>query len=50
VVYRTVARISGAVPEVKVMQMRRGVAGWRVAWSDELEVLEAALRGAPRAR
>jgi hypothetical protein len=50
VVYRTAARISGAVPEVKVMQMRRGAAGWRVAWSDELEVLEAALRGLPRAR
>ena len=50
VVYRTAARISGAVPEVKVMQMRRGAAGWRVAWSDELEVLEAALRGVPRGR
>jgi hypothetical protein len=45
VVYRTTARISGAVPEVKVMQMRRGSEGWRVRWSDELEVLEAALRG-----
>jgi hypothetical protein len=45
VVYRTTARISGAVPEVKVMQMRLGPDGWRVRWSDELEVLEAALRG-----
>lgn len=49
-VYRTTARISGAVPEVKVMQMRRSPGGWRVLWSDELEVLEAALRGVPRAR
>lgn len=50
VVYRTTARISGAVPEVKVMQMRRGAAGWRVLWSDELEVLDAALRGVARGR
>jgi hypothetical protein len=48
VVYRTTARISGAVPEVKVMQLRRGAAGWRVLWSDELEVLDAALRGLRR--
>ncbi len=45
VVYRTTARLSGAVPEVKVMQLVRTPAGWRVLWSDELEVLEAALRG-----
>lgn len=50
VVYRTMARISGAVPEVKVMQMRRGPDGWRVRWSDEFEVLDAALRGVPRGR
>ncbi|MEX2467262.1 MAG: hypothetical protein WD995_10150 [Gemmatimonadota bacterium] len=50
VVYRTHARISGALPEVKVMQLRRGPAGWRVLWSDELDVLEAALRGAHRLR
>jgi hypothetical protein len=48
VVYRTTARLSGAVPEVKVMQMERGPAGWRVLWSDELEVIEAALRGVGR--
>lgn len=48
-VYRTTARISGAVPEVKVMQLARaGGGGWRVLWSDELEVLEAALRGVGR--
>lgn len=50
VVYRTQSRISGALPEVKVMQMRRGPEGWRVLWSDELDVLEAALRGAGRGR
>jgi hypothetical protein len=48
VVYRTTARLSGAVSEIKVMQLRRGAAGWRVAWSDELEVLDAALRGVGR--
>ena len=47
-VYRTLARISGAVPEVKVMQLRSTPEGWRVAWSDELEVIEAALRGVGR--
>ena len=50
VVYRTQSRISGALPEVKVMQMRRGPQGWRVLWSDELDVLETALRGAGRGR
>ena len=45
VVYRTLARIGGAVPEVKVMQLRRVDAGWRILWSDELGVLDAALRG-----
>ena len=48
VVYRTTARLSGAVPEVKVMQLARTPLGWRVFWSDELEVLDAALRGVPR--
>ena len=50
VVYRTTARISGAVSEVKVMQLERGPGGWRVLWSDELEVLDAALRGIARGR
>ncbi len=45
VVYRTLARIGGAVPEVKVMQLARIEGGWRVLWSDELEVLDVALRG-----
>ncbi len=48
VVYRTTARISGAVSEVKVMQLVRTASGWRVYWSDELEVLDTALRGVGR--
>lgn len=49
VVYRTTARLSGAVPEVEVMQLARAdTGGWRVLWSPELEVLEAALRGVAR--
>lgn len=49
VVYRTTPRLSGAVSEVKVMQVRRAEeGGWRVLWSDELEVLDAALRGVGR--
>ena len=50
VVYRTTARISGAVSEVKVMQLVRTAHGWRVFWSDEMEVLDAALRGVARSR
>lgn len=50
VVYRTQMRLSGSVPEVNVMQMRRAPDGWRVLWSDELDVLEAALRGVARLR
>ena len=48
VVYRTTARLSGAVPEVKVMQLARGSEGWRVLWSDELAVLDATLQGVRR--
>jgi len=50
VVYRTTARISGAVPEVKVMQLAYTPRGWRVSQSDELEVLDVALRGVARGR
>jgi hypothetical protein len=50
VVYRTIERLQGAQPEVRVIQMARTPGGWRVLWSDELEVLEAALRGIPRTR
>ena len=50
VVYRTVERLSGAVPEVRVIETLRTSTGWRVEWSDELAVLETALRGIPRTR
>ncbi len=50
VVYRTIERLQGAKPEVRVIQMARTPDGWRVLWSDELEVLDAALRGIPRRR
>lgn len=50
VVYRTIERLQGAMPEVRVIQMARTSAGWRVLWSDELEVLLAALQGIPRSR
>jgi hypothetical protein len=48
VVYRTVEQLSGAVPRVLVMQVQRTPNGWRVLWSDELGVLEEALRGVRR--
>jgi len=50
VVYRTTARISGAESEVYVMQLTRTEDGWRVQWSDELQVLDTALRGFARPR
>lgn len=50
VVYRTTARISGAQPEVKILQLLRERNGWRVLWSDDLAVLDTALRGVPRGR
>lgn len=50
VVYRTTARISGAESEVYVMQLTRTEDGWRVRWSDELQVLDTALRGFARPR
>lgn len=48
VVYRTTPRISGAVSEVNVLQLGRTARGWRVRWSDELQVLDTALRGFAR--
>jgi hypothetical protein len=49
VVYRTVERLSGAVPQVLVVQLGRTPDGWRVLWSSDLAVLEEALRGVRRA-
>ncbi len=48
VVYRTTPRISGGVSEVNVLQLGRTPGGWRVRWSDELQVLDTALRGFAR--
>jgi hypothetical protein len=50
VVYRTIERLQGAAPEVRVIQTARTPDGWRVLWSDELEVLDAALGAIPRMR
>ncbi|MGE0160856.1 MAG: hypothetical protein AB7T31_15745 [Gemmatimonadales bacterium] len=44
-VYRTQARIGGSVSEVKVLELGLVGSEWKVRWSDELEVLDAALRG-----
>lgn len=49
VVYRTVERLSGAVPQVLVVQLARTPGGWRVLWVSDLAVIEEALRGVRRA-
>ena len=50
VVYRSEAQLSGAVPEVRVMTLKRAEAGWRVLETPELDVIREALRGIPRTR
>jgi len=50
VVYRSTPRLPGSTSEVKVMQLTRTPRGWRVRWSDELEVLWTAVEGALRVR
>jgi hypothetical protein len=45
VVYRSQARLSGAVPETRVMTLKRSPQGWRVLDSPELDVIREALRG-----
>jgi len=42
---RSVRTIRWEAAEVKVMELGRSDAAWRIFWSDELEVLDAALRG-----
>lgn len=49
VVYRTVERLSGAVPQVLVVQLARTAGGWRVLWMSDLAVIEEAMRGVRRA-
>ncbi|MGD2215705.1 MAG: hypothetical protein PVJ64_03070 [Gemmatimonadales bacterium] len=45
VVYRSSAQLSGAVPEVRVMTLKRTADGWRVFKSPELETIREAARG-----
>jgi hypothetical protein len=45
VVYRSTAELSGAVPEIRVMTLKRTDEGWRVLTSQELEVIREAARG-----
>lgn len=45
VVYRSEAQLSGAVPEMRVMTLKRGTEGWRVLESQELDVIREALGG-----
>lgn len=45
VVYRSSPQLSGAVPEVRVMTLKRTDEGWRVLKSPELETIREAARG-----
>jgi hypothetical protein len=45
VVYRSSAQLSGAVPEIRVMTLKRTEQGWRVLSSQELETIREAARG-----
>lgn len=45
VVYRSSAQLSGAVPEVRVMTLKRTDEGWRVLKTPELETIREAARG-----
>jgi hypothetical protein len=45
VVYRSSPQLSGAVPEVRVMTLKRTEEGWRVLKSPELETIREAARG-----
>ncbi|MGD2154141.1 MAG: hypothetical protein PVG79_12795, partial [Gemmatimonadales bacterium] len=45
VVYRSSAQLSGAVPEVRVMTLKRTDEGWRVLKTQELETIREAARG-----
>lgn len=45
VVYRSSPQLSGAVPEVRVMTLKRTEEGWRVLKTTELETIREAARG-----
>ena len=48
VVYRSAAQLSGAVPQIRVMTLKREAKDWRVLDTQELDVIREALRGTPR--
>ncbi len=48
VVYRSEAQLSGAVPELRVMTLKKADGRWLVLETPELEVIREALRGTPR--
>ncbi len=50
VVYRSTADLSGAVPELRLMTMKRDGDRWRVLSSQELDILVEAFRGISRKR
>ena len=47
VVYRVRALVQGAQPQIEVMTLVRGTAGWLVRSASELQVLHTAIRGIP---
>jgi hypothetical protein len=50
VVYRSTAQLSGAVPEMRIMTMKKDGDLWRVLSSQELDILVEAFRGISRRR
>lgn len=48
VVYRSEAQLSGAVPELRVMTLKRDGGAWRVLTSQELDVVIEAFKGETR--
>jgi hypothetical protein len=50
VVYRSTADLSGAVPELRLMTVKRDGLRWRVLSSQELDILVEAFRGISRKR
>jgi hypothetical protein len=47
VVYRSTSGLQGAVPEIRVLSVKRDDGEWRVLWSQELDAIQEALRGLP---
>ncbi len=49
-VYRNMDRIGGAVPEIRVMTLKRSGGDWLVLETEELDLIREALRGVGRRR